>query len=307
MTTPLVSVIIPTYQRAAMIADAIESVLQQAWHDYEIIVADDGSRDETAAILKQYGTRVRYDFAPNAGASSARNRGASLARGEYLAFLDSDDLWTTDKLASQMPLLLNQPTVGWVYCDMDYFGNPDAERRPSSFTKIPAARGKLARHMLQHGCPMHTPTLVVRRQLFEQVGGYNIKYRVYEDHDLYFRLAQVSPADYVDQVLVHCRRGDDRITAKRTAAQNFFNYAHILRRVWEQNPEFATDSQADVLRQRWQVYYFEAIISAASEDNWELAQQAIAEVKTLSPWSFKVLSYQIMLRFPNLFKSWKRL
>ena len=98
MKKPLVSVIIPTYNSAGYIEEALESVFEQTLQDFEIIVVDDGSTDGTGEVLRKYGDRIRYIYQENNGPASARNGGIRVARGEYIAFLDADDLWVSTKL-----------------------------------------------------------------------------------------------------------------------------------------------------------------------------------------------------------------
>ena len=97
MDSPLISVIIPTYNRAALLCEAIDTVLSQTYTNTEIIVIDDGSTDETTAAVQKYGDRVRYTRRPNAGVNAARNLGLKQARGEFVALLDSDDLWAPSR------------------------------------------------------------------------------------------------------------------------------------------------------------------------------------------------------------------
>ena len=112
-TAPRVSVIIPTYNRAALVCKAIDSVLEQTFSDYEILVIDDGSTDGTESAVAGYGQRVRYFWQENRGMSAARNRGIDLARGEYLALLDSDDLWMPFKLELMVAVLDRFP-ASWL-------------------------------------------------------------------------------------------------------------------------------------------------------------------------------------------------
>src|SRR5690242_13806787 len=98
MPDPLISVVIPTFNRARCVANAVDSVLVQTFKDCEVIVVDDGSTDATAEVLKGYGNRVRVIQQSNRGVSAARNAGIRSARGEWIAFLDSDDIWNPDKL-----------------------------------------------------------------------------------------------------------------------------------------------------------------------------------------------------------------
>ena len=98
----LISVIIPTFNRVEFISEAIDSVLSQTYSNFEIIVVDDGSTDNTKQLLTKYGSRITYDFQENKGVSSARNKGLDIAKGEWIAFLDSDDIWLPEKLSLQM-------------------------------------------------------------------------------------------------------------------------------------------------------------------------------------------------------------
>jgi glycosyltransferase involved in cell wall biosynthesis len=121
MSAPLVSVIIPTYNRAALLCEAVESVLQQTYRNIEIIVIDDGSTDDTTAVMQKYADRVRYTRRPNAGVNAARNLGLKQARGEFVALLDSDDLWATYKIELQVRLMKAFPDVGFTFSNFYIF------------------------------------------------------------------------------------------------------------------------------------------------------------------------------------------
>jgi glycosyltransferase involved in cell wall biosynthesis len=109
-----VSVIIPTFNRCSIITDAIESVLRQTYSQYEIIVVDDGSVDTTKETVSKYGSNIKYIYQENAGPSAARNTGIRHAKGDLIAFLDSDDVWREDKLALQVACFTDNPRVGIV-------------------------------------------------------------------------------------------------------------------------------------------------------------------------------------------------
>ena len=111
---PTVSVVIPAYNAEAFVGDAIDSVLAQTFHDFEIIVVDDGSADGTRRVVTAYGDRVRFYQQEQAGASRARNRGIEEAHGEFIAFLDADDLWLPTKLEKQVQAFRNDPSLGLV-------------------------------------------------------------------------------------------------------------------------------------------------------------------------------------------------
>ena len=112
---PLVSVIIPTYNNAAYLVESVESVLNQSYRNIELIVVDDGSTDNTQAVLAGFGDRLRYVRKANGGPSSARNLGIQMARGQLIAFQDADDLWLPEKLALQVAYFHLHPEVGVVF------------------------------------------------------------------------------------------------------------------------------------------------------------------------------------------------
>jgi glycosyltransferase involved in cell wall biosynthesis len=112
---PHVSVIVPAYNAANTLVETLQSVLQQTYHDFEILVVDDGSTDATATVVESFGPKVRYVRQDNAGVSGARNTGASMTSGDLLAFLDADDLWAPNKLERQIALLRQRPDVGVTY------------------------------------------------------------------------------------------------------------------------------------------------------------------------------------------------
>ena len=118
---PRISVIVPTYNRARYIRQAIDSVLAQTFQDFEIIVVDDGSTDDTRAVVASYGDKVRYVYTENGGVAHARNVGMTNARGQYFAFLDSDDLFYPYMLETEIRLLDSHPDVGMVYAEMSGF------------------------------------------------------------------------------------------------------------------------------------------------------------------------------------------
>ena len=119
-TTPRVSVVIPTYNYGHLLEQSLESVFAQTYKDYEVILVDDGSTDDTPGIAARYEGRIRYFRKENGGPSSARNEGIRQARGPLIAFLDSDDLWLPHKLAVQTAFADAHPEYGLVYCDMQH-------------------------------------------------------------------------------------------------------------------------------------------------------------------------------------------
>ncbi len=182
-----VSVIIPTYNGGRYIRRAIESVLTQTYQDYEIIVVDDGSTDDTAEILQPYRDRITYIYQTNQKLPVARNNGIARARGEYLAFLDSDDLFLPDQLAVQVRALDERPEVGLVasgYQIVDGNGLLLQERRPW------IDRPSITLESLFFGGLAPPVAVMLRRTWFNDVGGFDPQFLYAEDVDLWYRLAQ---------------------------------------------------------------------------------------------------------------------
>ena len=192
---PAVSVVIPTYNRLPYVGEAVESVLAQTLRDLEVIVVDDGSTDDTADGLRQrFGARIRIErFVQNVGRSAARNHGWSVAESDFVAFLDSDDLWLPRKLELQLPFFARPEVVlvhGWLG-KIDADGTPlpeDSAEREQSFRRA-LARGYDYAGMTETWCMMYTSTVVVRRELLARTGGYDPALSDFEDWDLFWRIA----------------------------------------------------------------------------------------------------------------------
>jgi GT2 family glycosyltransferase len=181
----LVSVIIPTHNRGLLLEKAIRSVLAQTYPHREIIVVDDGSTDDTRSRVQAYVPSVRYIYQPNQGAAAARNTGIAHGRGEYVAFLDDDDLWLPRKLELQAKLLVENPRVGLVYTwrlltDLEGHVLPQIQR--------PMHRGNVLGELLL-GCFVVPSVVMVRREWLDRVGLFDTGLRTGEDWDLWLRLA----------------------------------------------------------------------------------------------------------------------
>ncbi len=189
----LVSVVIPTYNRADLIGDAIRSVFEQTYGDWEIIVVDDGSTDNTAEVVASFGERVRYIPLPHGGVSAARNRGVREARGQYVAFLDSDDLFLPHKLERQIALFEQRPELGMVYGS---YRSVDAQLNPLQEHRARRYPGGYSEMML--GCTIATPTVMARREVLEQIGPFDETMHLAEDIDLWCRIYRHYPIEPVD-------------------------------------------------------------------------------------------------------------
>ena len=204
----MISVIIPTYNRAALLAEAIRSVQAQNSADCEIIVADDGSTDNTSQVAAQFGQAVIYLRLPHRGQPAAtRNAGLRAARGEFIAFLDSDDLFLPDRFAQQLPLLQSNPEVGLVYSDGIYFRDDPACPVGRVLDGLPTPSGDAFADLLR-GNFLAPPIVLIRRASLDAIGDFDEQpdFIAVEDYDLWLRLAARFPFVYAPGSVAAIRR-----------------------------------------------------------------------------------------------------
>ena len=201
---PLISVVLPVFNGEKFIAAAIKSVLNQSFHNIELLVIDDGSRDNTREIVSKFNdVRVHYIYQANKGPASARNNGIERARGDYIAFIDYDDTWYSDKLYKQLEYLKASPFLSAVYCKHNsLFDNPEKEyywvrelehqkRRPNETIS----------------------SLFVKKALFDKIGKFVDSFKIAEDTDFYFRLIESNmKCEIMDDVLLDILNHDDNIS-----------------------------------------------------------------------------------------------
>jgi glycosyltransferase involved in cell wall biosynthesis len=200
---PRVSAIITTYNRKAFVLEAVESVLAQTYEDYELIVVDDGSGDGTGEVLAHYGEQLLYTFQPNEGVSAARNRGLEIAQGEFIAFLDSDDLWLPEKLQQQVDFMDEHPQAQICYTDEIWIRRG---KRVNPRKKHAKYSGEIYPHCLPL-CIISPSSALMRRGLFEQVGTFDPQLPVCEDYDLWLRVASLVPIFFIPHMLIVKRGG----------------------------------------------------------------------------------------------------
>jgi glycosyltransferase involved in cell wall biosynthesis len=222
MSNPKVSVVIPTYNRAATVPRAIESVLAQTVTDLEVIVVDDGSSDDTGKVLREmFGDLIRYYSQVNQGASVARNKGVEEARGEWIAFLDSDDLWEKEKLEWQLKALEQfGPECGGCYTDVRFFNHSETrtmfqlvEHEFRHEGKMGAKPDVLERLVRPGGSGMVVclSSLVARADLVRKTGGFDLTLLYSQDSEFMFRLAMLTGLCYVNLPLVRFDRSPAEI------------------------------------------------------------------------------------------------
>jgi len=211
MTAPVVSVILPTFNRLRFLRSAVESVFAQTLTGWELIIADDGSDSETRAFLEtlQQPPRIRVIWLPHTGNPSiARNAALQEARGEYIAFLDSDDLWRPTKLARQIAGIQANPACRWSYTGWVGIDASGTIKTSSAKPWIPY-RGAILEPLLTLEASVATAAVVVERRLLAQVGGFDEQLPLFEHYDLWMRLAAQSDVDLIDEPLTCLRTHDE--------------------------------------------------------------------------------------------------
>lgn len=199
---PLVSVIVPVHNGERYLAPALQSIFDQDYQPFEVIVVDDGSVDKSAEIARSYETR--YIYQSNQGVAMARNAGVAAARGDLLAFLDQDDLWKPNKLRVQIAYLLSHPQVGYVLAGQRLFLEPGI-----------SAPVWLKDDLLSKDHPGWLPgTLVVRREVFNQIGDFDPSYSIADDADWFIRAKDAGiPMAILPETLHHKRIHDSNLSS----------------------------------------------------------------------------------------------
>lgn len=200
---PRVSVVIPTYNASPFIERTLRSVLDQDFTELEVVVVDDGSTDNTTAIVEGFENRVRLIRQKNAGVAAARNRAIAEARGDLVAFLDHDDVWYPGKLRRQVELLDSRPDVGVVYGNAQFIDLED--KRMWTYLSPPRLHRGSVLVPLFLDCFIPLLTAVVRADLIAKIGAFSPRWHIAEDYDLFLRAAEVTKVDYVDGIVAGYR------------------------------------------------------------------------------------------------------
>ncbi len=211
---PRITVVVPAYNAAWCVKRAIDSVLAQRWSDYELVVVDDGSTDDTADVLAAYGAQIRVVRQANAGLSAARNAGIKAAAGEWVAFLDADDWWLPEKLAAQMALIAREPDIGFCSTSARIVG-PDGEQL--EVWSDGGLHGNILADLFgaNAGVAGSGSAVLARRDLLTRCGGFDTTLRSVEDIDMWMRLAAISTYACVPEALACILRAPGSMSRNR--------------------------------------------------------------------------------------------
>ncbi len=279
-----VSVIVPAFNKAEYTRRTIESVLAQTYPDIEIIVVDDGSTDGTAALLAGYGRRINYILKANGGACSARNEGIRRARGEYVAFLDCDDLYCTDKVQRCVDHLERNPGFGFVYTAV-YFID-EADKTVGLYDHPKSREGWIASHLIL-GNFICNSTVLVKRSVLQKAGFFDEKIFTPADWDMWLRLSEVAQAGYLREPLTKYRVTDNYTFNRLDLARP--EEAYVLEKFFDGHP-----SQGYLKQRAFSNYHLRFSYCAYIKNDlsgfWSECRMSLK----LLPWNMKTLAVSLL-------------
>lgn len=229
-TSPLVSVVVPTFNSSAYIADCLRSIYAQEGNfELDVIVVDDGSFDDTVSIIEGTGYKLRCVQQPNAGPAAARNSALAIARGEFIAFLDSDDIWPPKKLAGQLELLKAHPDIGLIFGDCRQFDSDgefpktlfESEQLDYEFWGDTLYVRDPYEKLLQSNF-VTTGSILMRRACIDEVGVFDEGLRLVEDLEYWLRISLAFPIAHTDAVCLLRRRHAENTSRHRIAMAKAF-------------------------------------------------------------------------------------
>lgn len=226
----LVSVIIPTFNRANLILRALDSVLSQSFRDFDIRIIDDGGSDDTESLVHQRAAEfsdveIHYKHTPNRGVAAARNFGIGISSGRWIALLDSDDEWLPDKLEKQLAFLRKNPEISLIHSGEMWIRNGVRVNAPKSYQKY---GGDVFEKSLPV-CMIGPSTAMFSRDLFESVGGFDENFPVCEDYDFWLRATSLYETGFIDEPLTVKYGGHEDQLSKAHVAMDYWRIRSMCR------------------------------------------------------------------------------
>ena len=326
-TASLVSVVIPTYNCSIYIGDTVRSVLSQTYKDLEIIVVDDGSIDNTKQALELFRGKIVYIYQENKGLAEARNTGIKASKGEYVAFLDADDLWLEDKIEKQVELFKNSSEVDIVFSDFSAF---TAKKEISSswiknyfevfyayeltFEKIFAKKsygspsrysGDICKTMFL-GNLILPSTVLIKKKCFDNVGYLDTNYRLNADYDLFLRISLRHSAGYIDSPLIRYRLWEGNVSKTKSYRFNIFEITEIIQKFIKANHEAISKERYCVHKRLSQLFFQNAIASIAENDLGE-AREYLNQAIVHNPFCVKLYLFFLLSMMPQRFVSFLKI
>jgi len=294
---PAVSVVIATYNRAKFLPETIESILRQSFHDYELLVVDDGSTDDTQRSLKPYETKLRYLYQENRGPSAARNLGVRDAKADWISIQDSDDLCAPSHLQILWDYVKDHPKCGMVFANGDYLGGPEHNRE----TIIPGDKSRqLAKRGVELGdffekSILRLQAALISRQAYDSLGGHDESLRICMDLDLGFRLLMNFPVAYLDNVVFSYRKHEGN--SGRNEELRLTENIRVIEKLLQEYPGARNQLGNDAVAARLAYRYYRLAKGRWKRNQHQAARQALQRAISLRPGAFKYRLYQLHWAF----------
>jgi len=237
---PLVSVVIPTYNYGQYVCDAIDSALGQSYPHIEVIVVDDGSTDDTQEKVKKYGDKIRYIYKNNAGLSVARNTGIQEAKGGYIAFLDSDDIWNKDKIEKQMAVM-KKNGFGLVGCSVRQIDEEGRSLGEVAYKNYDD-QDEFFRKLLEKNVVSGGSGALVRKECFSSLGMFDETLKSAEDWDMWLRIAPKYKITVVEEPLVSVRVGQNNMSSIKNVDKMLQAELQVLEKQFNSNERLRNDA-----------------------------------------------------------------
>ena len=283
---PEVSVIIPTYNRALLLQKAIQSVLDQTFQDFEIIVVNNYSIDNTIEVVRSFNDkRIKIINIRNEGIiARSRNRGLKESQGNYIAFLDSDDLWLPEKLEKQVELLDSNKELGLVYSDSYIIDEEDNFEKNTYSQNFKPFRGNVLNELLYNNF-IPLLTAIIRKEVLNKVGVFNPKYKIAQDHDLFLRIAEYYPVDFIEQSLAKYRVHDENFSRN---IEILINENFQIIKYWLNKSKNKNFSRGRIKRKKIDLYYSLLVYYFINHENRKAIRESINLIK-LFPYSLRLV------------------
>ena len=290
---PRVSAVIATYNRANFIREAVESILQQNFREYELILVDDGSTDDTRKVLEPYESQLRYLYQENSGPSAARNLGVRHARAPWIAFQDSDDLCKPDHLETLYAYAMAHPECGMIFANGSYLGRKEHNRE----TIIPTNKShRLARDGvgladLFEKSIVRLQASLISKKCYDAVGGHDESLRISMDLDLAFRIFMRYPVAYLDEVVFYYRKHEGNIG--RNQELRLLENIRVIEKLLRDFPQARHMLGRGRVARRLAYRYYRLAKGRWKEGRKEAAREALKQSVALSPFALKYRLYQM--------------
>ena len=291
--TPLVSVIIATYNRARLLPETLDSILSQSFRDFELIVVDDGSSDDTRDVLVSYKDRIRYIYQENRGPSAARNMGARHAKAGWLSFQDSDDLSQSNHLRTLHGYVRVHPDCGTVFANGNYLGGPEHNRNtiiPEPKSRSLANRGVQLEDIFDKSI-VRLQAALISKTAYEAVGGHDESLHICMDLDLSFRLLMDFPIAYIDEVVFSYRKHEGNIG--KNEELRLVENIRVIEKLVAEFPQVRVLLGQKVINRRMAYRYYRLAKGRWKRKQFAAAREAMRAAASLCPRSLKYQIYRL--------------